>query len=307
VIDLRLMRQFVTVATELHFHRAAEKLNMAQPPLSQAIKRLEDTLGVRLLVRSKRQIKLTPAGRIFLNEARRTLEQAQRTTEMTVLADKGLIGQIRVGFVGSATFSFLPRVLRKFREDFPNVELDLYELTTFAQFGELSSDRLDIGFVRPPIPNVIALTIERMFTEPFVAVLPHKHPLLSRRTIRLEDLANEQLITFPPLQVPSIFTQITLACNELGFAPRLGQSASQIHTMMSLVAGGLGVSIVPKSAETVRHEGVEIRKFHDAPRQLAIDLSIAWRSDAKNPALDAFVLACRSVRDGMFPGANAEV
>ena len=303
MIDLRLLTQFRAVAKHLHFRKAADELHMAQPPLSQAIKRLEDTLGVQLLERTKKQVKLTTAGAVFLAEAEKTLAQARRAEDMARAADQGSIGKLAIGFVGSATYRVLPTLLRDFHDRHPTVELELNEMTTLQQFQALAQGRIQVGFLRPPLPFDQSLSMRVIDRERLLPILPRSHPLADTPTLSLKDLAEEKLITFPAAAVPSVFTQIMLACKEAGFAPAVAQTALQIQTMISLVAGGIGISLVPEGARAALHDGVVMRELADFPPLLAIDLAIAWPSDLRVPVFTHFLDTC----DRHFPDAGPDL
>lgn len=292
MIDLRQLRQFVALGTELHFRKAAERLHMTQPPLSQAMKKLEEDLGVELLIRNKKQVTLTSAGEVFLKEAKRILQQAERAKDLAKLAHEGAIGHLAVGFVGSATYEILPKALQQYRSLYPNVVMDLLELTTLQQFEALADDNIQVGLLRPTMSTDTDLMVRTIAKEDMVVVLPKNHPLVSKTAVSLNDLASDSLITFSQTHVPSMFNKINLACHESGFTPKLGQSALQIQTMMSLVAGGLGVSLIPLSASHALHDGVTMRELVNCPPTLQVELAVAWRQSAANPMLDAFIDVC---------------
>jgi len=301
-IDLRLLRQFTVVAGELHFRRAAERLNMSQPPLSQAIKRLEEGLGVQLLIRTRQQVRLTAVGEMFLRDALETLAVAEKAVESARLAGRGFVGRLRIGFVGSATFRFLPLVIRLFRERFAGVELHLEEMTTVEQLNRLAAGRIEIGLLRPPMPRTPHVMARELFSERFLAVLPAGHPLEHRRSINLAELASDPLITFPPNDVPGIFAYLMNAFREQGVTPRLGQSAIQIHTMMSLVSGGLGVSLVPESAETARHAGTVLLPVADQVPRLRVGQAVAWQTTFATPLLRHFLDTCDRATEIILQG-----
>jgi DNA-binding transcriptional LysR family regulator len=195
-MELRHLRYFVTVAEELHFGRAAQRLQIAQPPLSQQIRQLEEELGVQLFHRTKRSVQLTEAGQLFLEEACQILTRAEQAIQIVQRADRGETGRLTLSFVGSATYSVLPVVLKVFRRRFPEVLLSLHEMTTTQQVQALHEDRIHLGFVRPPIYEQ-ELMIESILKEPFVAVLPEFHRLANETQISLLTLANDPFILFP--------------------------------------------------------------------------------------------------------------
>src|SRR3954453_15892050 len=202
-MELRHLRYFVAVAEELHFGRAARRLQLAQPPLSRQIQGLEQELGVRLLERTKRHVELTPAGKVFLEHARKLLTEADHAVAAARRAARGEIGRLAIGFVGAATYSALPELLRVFHTRFPDVELVLYEMTSAHQHDALREGRIEVGFVRPAIPDdTLARRVAR--GEPLVAALPAGHRLARRdEPIPLSDLAGEPFILFPRDPRPS--------------------------------------------------------------------------------------------------------
>ena len=206
----RLLSQFITVAEELHFGRAAARLHMAQPPLSQAIKHLEELVGVQLLVRSRHSVVLTPAGRAFLDDARELLMQGQRAIEAARRASEGRIGRITIGFVGSASYELLPRILHNFRMQFPAIHVDLRELISAEQIVSLHAGKIDLGIVRLPLSKAADINMRIIEVERFIAVLPRQHRLAATQSLRLEDLAEDSFHDFPARQEPGPPCQISL-------------------------------------------------------------------------------------------------
>ncbi|MBV9229224.1 MAG: LysR family transcriptional regulator, partial [Chloroflexi bacterium] len=192
-MELRHLHYFIAVAEELHFGKAAERLQMAQPPLSQQIRQLEDELGVQLFYRTKRHVQLTEAGHVFLQEARQTLIQAEQAIVAARRAGRGELGRLAIGFVGSATSDILPTLIRGFQERYPEVELLLRELTTAQQVRALQDGRIHVGILRPPVHDD-TLRIETLFKEPLIVALPERHPLSSQVQLPIEALAREHFI-----------------------------------------------------------------------------------------------------------------
>jgi DNA-binding transcriptional LysR family regulator len=197
-MELRHLRYFITVAEELHFGRAAERLNMTQPPLSQQIRQLEDELGVQLFNRVGRNIELSVAGRVFLEETQQTLVQVEHAVQAARRAARGEIGRLVVGFVGTAAYRVLPSTLRVFQERFPGVEVALREMTTLDQAKALRAEQMDVGFLRPPVDSN-GLEIETVFREPLVVALRETHPLTVNEHLTLEMLAKEVRSNHVPL------------------------------------------------------------------------------------------------------------
>ncbi|TAM92766.1 LysR family transcriptional regulator [bacterium] len=289
-MELRHLRYFMAVAEERHFGRAAEQLNMAQPPLSQQIRKLESELGVELFHRDRRPIDLTEAGRAFLEEARLTLAQAGHAMETARRAKRGLIGRITVGTVASATYNVLQNVLRTYRERFPDVRLTVRELSSPEQLLALEQRQIHIGFLRPPVTDE-HLHVATVAREPFVIALPADHPLAKKKRISLRTLEQESLVLFPRSEAPGFRDQIVNICRSAGFEPRLVQEANQTDTMISLVAAGLGVTLMPASIQRLNLAGVVYRPV--AEQTPPAELYAAWRADETSIATLALVEVIR--------------
>ena len=291
MVELRQLRYFVAVAEELHFTRAAERLGMAQPPLSQQIKAIERELGVELFRRTKRRVELTEPGRVLLDGARRTIDEATRAVHDTKRAARGEVGRLSVGFVGAAVASVLPRILRVHTSRFPDVVLDLYQCSTAEQVERLRDGRLHVGFLRPPIQEPKLVT-EVTAREQFLVVVSHDHRLADRDAVDLGELASERFILFPRSQGPGSHDRITRICHEAGFAPEIVQEAVEMQTIAGLVAAGLGVSIVPESVRHLRKEGVRYLPIKGITPTW--DLALAFRREDDSPILRAFLDVARS-------------
>jgi len=291
-MELRHLRYFVTVAEELHFGRAAQRLQIAQPPLSQQIRQLEEELGVQLFHRTKRSVQLTEAGQLFLEEASQILTRAEQAIQIVQRADRGETGRLTLGFVGSATYSVLPVVLKVFRRRFPEVLLSLYEMTTTQQVQALHEDRIHLGFVRPPIYEQ-ELMIESILKEPFVAVLPEFHRLANETQISLLTLANDPFILFPRYLGSGFYDQIVNMCQQVGFQPQVAQEAIQMQTIISLVAAELGVALVPASVQNLQRVGVVYKALAESTSQ--VELAMIWRPDKISSVLQKFLEVTRQV------------
>jgi DNA-binding transcriptional LysR family regulator len=226
-VELRHLRYFVTVADTLHFGRAAEQLHIAQPPLSQQVRRLEAELGVQLLQRTSRRVDLTDAGRLFLVEARRTLAQADRAARVAVRAQRGELGRLTIGYMASAELTVFPRVLPAFRKRYPDVDLVLQILAPREQFQRLRAGRLDVGFVRLPARDR-RLAIVPVFREPLVAVLPEDHTLARQRTVSLRSLRDETFVLFPREHSPAYYDSLMEICRESNVEPKLVQESEKL-------------------------------------------------------------------------------
>ena len=290
-MELRHLRYFRTVASELHFGRAAEKLHIAQPPLSHQIRQLETELGFELFNRTKRSVALTPAGHVFLTQVDRIFQQLEQAIEIGRKTSRGELGQISIGFVGSATYNILPSILQQFRDRYPQVRIELHELTTDRQLIWLHEGRIDIGLMRPPIiePDVSSQVI---FQESLVVALPVTHQLATMATIDLSSLATEPFILFPRQLAPGLYDPIITICQAAGFSPLVVQECIQMQTIVSLVSANMGVSILPESIQEVQRYGVVYKPIQDPTvpistlvRQLAT-ISIVWRTNDDSPTIN---------------------
>ena len=286
-MELRHLRYFVAVAEELHFGRAAARLNMAQPPLSQQIRQLEKELGVLLLARNKHSVTLTEAGRIFLAETRRTLAQADRAVHVVRQAERGEVGHLVIGFISSATYSVFPDILRSFRMRYPQIEVVLDESTTERQLQALHDNKIDLGFLRAPIEDK-SLKLITVVSEPIVAAVSDFHPLARAHSIELRQLAGEPFISLPRKLLPGYYDYIAQACRKAGFELRIAQEALQVHTIISLVAAGMGVALVPASLRKAQRKGV---RFLDLlpPITLQTEIDVAYRADNRSNVLRSFI------------------
>lgn len=298
-MDLRQLRQFVAVAEERSFRRAAERLHVSQPPLTVTVQRLEAEVGVQLLDRNRHGVRLTPAGEAFLEEARRTLTHAQLAVEIAQRAASGKVGTLRLSFVPSAGLAVVPRLLRGYRRDHPDVRMILSGDTTTRQLDALAQGRVDVGIVVPPATEHASLHMKVFHREELVLAVPSEHPLASSKSVQLRNLANEAFVGFPPKDGPGFESVVAAACQACGFAPRLVQSASQMQAILTLVAGGLGVALVPQAMRAVAMEHVHFLQVRMKSAPVRYALGLAFHPSNPNPALHAFLaLAGRAVADG---------
>ena len=289
-MELRHLRYFRMVANELHFGRAAEKLHIAQPPLSKQIQDLEVELGFELFIRTKRSVALTPAGQAFSIEVNQIFQQLDRAIDIGRKTSRGELGQISIGFVGSATYNILPLMLQQFRYRYPNVQIELHELTTDRQLIWLREGRIDIGLIRPPIiaPDLASQVI---FQESLVVALPTNHHLAGADFIELASLAVEPFILFPRELAPGLYDPIIASCQAAGFSPQVVQECIQMQTIVSLVSANMGVSILPESIQEAQRHGVvyqTIRVGGVNVDQLA-KIAIVWRIDDNSPTMNRFL------------------
>jgi DNA-binding transcriptional LysR family regulator len=291
-MELRVLRYFVALAEELHFGRAATRLGMTQPPLSQAIAGLEGELGVRLLERTRRRVALTHAGATFLEEARATLARAGQAVELARRAQRGEVGRLAVGYLAATAYTLLPLVLRDFMRGFPGVRLELRELTLPQQVGALLKGDIEVGLLRPPVAEA-ELAAETILAEPFVLALPARHPLTALRRVPARRLAGEPFIMFPR-QPGLVFHDLVMGfCLRNGFTPRVAQEANQTHTVVGLVSAGIGVALVPGSAQRIGLAGIAYRPLRE--RTPESRTAVAWRRDNASPVLAAFRDVARRV------------
>jgi DNA-binding transcriptional LysR family regulator len=291
IIELRLWRQFAAVAEELHFGRAALRLHMTQPPLTQAIAQLEHLLGVRLFDRTKRSVQLTPAGRALLPQALDLLSRAQALPGQARAAAQGETGRLRLAFVSTVGFSLLPQWVRGFRALYPAVQLELIEATGDVQLQAFERGEIDAGFMlhSPGFapPGFGQLPISR---EPLVLALPDQHPLGAAASLALKDVLAQPLVIFPRRIVPSLYDAIFAMYHAAGQSPRVAQEAIQMQTIVNLVSAGLGVAWVPRSVTQFQRPGVVYREVAARrPQALpACETSLLWRADIGNPTLQRF-------------------
>jgi DNA-binding transcriptional LysR family regulator len=262
-IELRHLRYFLAVAETLHFSKAAQMLGIAQPPLSQQIKRLEQLVGHRLFDRTTRGVTLTLAGQLLADRARSTIEKVQDDIAQVRRLGRGEEGTLTVGFSGSVMFSDLPAAIEIYRRRYPKVELRLRELNTSAQISALLMGTLDLGFLRDGDPTK-GIQISTLFKERYVAVLPEAHALAGKRSLRVRDLQNEPFILFARRMGPLAFDRTVACCERNGFRPNIVQDAPQWPTLVRLVAAGLGVSLAPACVATVAIPGAIYREVRAA-------------------------------------------
>jgi DNA-binding transcriptional LysR family regulator len=296
MIDLRHLRQFVAVAEELHFGRAAQRLHMTQPPLTQAVHGLEAALEVQLFDRSKRAVTLTPGGEALLVRARRLLRAADELPLAVKAAAEGLTGQLRLAFVSTVAYGPLPHLLGGFRVSNPDVSLHLREATFDVQLAAFGADEVDAGFVvhapGAAPPGFAALTV---LAEPLVLALPVGHAAAAtQRTLRFEDIASDPLVIFPRNIGPSLFDAVLSFYRVNGITPHIGQEAIQMQTIVSLVSAGMGVAWVPEALTQLQRSGVVYRHVQDVP--LTSETSLIWNKQAL-PVVERFISHVREAID----------
>ena len=283
-MELRQLRYFVAVAEALNFGRAATRLNMSQPPLSRQIKAFETELGTTLFARTSRGVRLSAAGSALLVDARRLLREADAIAAAAHALGRGEIGSVRLGFISTASYNVLARVLPEFHRRRPGIRLHLQEATSDAQAAMLREGDLDVALVVPPLFEVDC-EYRPLLREPLIAALPARRRW--PRRVPLATLSSEPFILFPRKAGVGLYDLIVGFCRDAGFTPRIEQEAIQMPTIVGLVAAGMGVSLVPASLRQMRRTGVVYRPL--AQTSPLMEVGLAWRSGAIDPAVAAFV------------------
>jgi DNA-binding transcriptional LysR family regulator len=296
-LELRHLRYFVAVAQEGHVTRAAERLGMQQPPLSQQIKALEREVGVQLFRRKARGVDLTEAGRTLLTDVLSVLARVDEAVEAARRTAAGKQGRLRIGLPPSGPFlPFVPRMIRHFRETHPLVSVDVEECLRAELIGRLQAGSLDVAFIRASIAPPEGLDVHLLLEEPMVVALPSTHALARSGAragaVPLARLAAEAFIVYARQHGPALYEATMAACAEAGFTPRLGQEAPRIISALSLVASGLGVTLVPAFMRSMTTDGVTFRPL-SGPSQPKAFLSIASRRNSSSAAMSHFVAMVR--------------
>lgn len=290
-IELRHLRYFVAVADTLHFGKAAERLGMSQPPLSQQIRQLEDTVGARLLTRTNRRVALTEPGRLFLQEARDILARVEHATDIVQRAQRGEVGELHIGFTRTTPLSQdIPRAILAFRQRFPAVHLQLEEMNSLRQLDALLERHLQVGILRPgTLPQ--SLLSKRLFQDPLVAVMRSDHPALKRIGARgklpTKALAQEPFVVFARSAGAGVYEHVLALCRDAGFSPRVSQEAREPSTIIGLVAAGFGVSILPESCSHYQVEGVRYVPLAEA--NAMSEIHVVYREDERSPLVPRFI------------------
>jgi DNA-binding transcriptional LysR family regulator len=293
-IDFRHLRYFIAVAEELHFSRAAEKLQIAQPPLSYQIRQLEQTLGVQLFERNHHSVTLTNAGQVLLEEARIVLAQMEHALARTQDAQKGLAGGLEIGFIGrlSAIDLTIPDILQRYHQHFPAVKIQLREMYIQEQLQALQEQRIHIGFLasHQSLPEEVAsMVIQRI---PFAAVLAPQHPLASQPAVPLRSLLREPFIFCPRTVMAGLYDRVIQIC---GFDPPVAQELDDLGMVLGLVAANLGVTLMPMPAIVRRDQGVVYRPLADNDADIFIETMLIWRRNDNSPLIQNFLAAAREV------------
>lgn len=304
-MDLRHLRYFIAVAEELHFGRAAQRLGMAQPPLSQQIKAFEAELGTALFLRNRRKVELTAAGTVLLDDARDIMRRVATLAPTARAAAEGERGRLEIAFTGSVPFNdLMPRILGEFRRLYPDVWVSMREMSTGSQIEALLEERLDIGFARPADSGLpVGIAARRILREPLALVLPTGHPLAGRSRVAMAEVADEPLVMHPRHIGTGLYDKIVTLCGRAGYTPRMGVEAHQMSTMVSLVGAGMGLAVVPRTMMRMGAGGVVFAEIAD--EQAFIDLLVIHRPGAPTMLVKNFLLVVNDVTgaadDGLDP------
>lgn len=294
-MELRHLRYFIAVAEELNFSRAAERLHIAQPPLSQQIRALEEELGVQLFDRTKRPLQLTVAGQVFLEEAQSAIAQVDNAVKMAQRASRGEIGRLVIGFTSSMANSFLPDILRGYRERFPKVELVCREGATSLQLQALRARQLDVGFfhLTSSMLQETDLCSMTIWHDSLIVALPEAHPLAHQPQISLNALSQESFILPSRQFAPGLSEQIDYLCQQSGFSPVVIQEGTLMLTILSLVAGSVGVALLPANAQNLQRKGV-VYKTLVQPTP-TVPMAAVWRRDEASVTLREFLDVTKAI------------
>lgn len=287
-MDTRQLRHFVALAETLNYHQAAQRLHISQPPLSASIRKLEEQLGVRLFERTRRGTTLTAAGQAALDDARRALFHTEQFGRTAAAAARGESGTLRIGFIGSATYELMPRLMPTYSARYPEVQLVLVESTTKQLLDDVERGHVDAGLLRFPLGRVSTASIMPVERDLIVAALPARHPLARKRSLPLSALRDQPFILYGAEAVPGLHAMTLLACQRAGFVPKVQQEALQVHTVVSLVESGLGVALVPSVAMRHASRAVAFRPLEGPGADTEIGIALAWRPDRETPAAQRF-------------------
>lgn len=288
-MDLKRIRHFNVLAETLNFSRAAERLHIAQPALSVSIQKLETELGTRLFERTSAGVVLTPSGQAALVEARRLLYQGEQLLRSARDAAAGTGGRLRIGFVGSAIYRWIPTLIPRFRALYPGVELVLRESTSAGIVQMLNEEALDLGIVRTPLIQAHTATLHVLQRDRLLVALPCAHPLAQREVIRVVDLEQEAFIIYASSEAAGLRAIVMTACEAAGFVPQIAQEATQIPTVLALVESGLGVALVPEVMRGYREPRIVYQSLNDVRLATETTLSLAWVRGNESPAAQRFI------------------
>jgi DNA-binding transcriptional LysR family regulator len=285
-MEFRQLKYFVTVARELHFAKAAELLDITQPALSKQIRVLETELGIQLFTRTKRTVKLTKAGEVFLSEARQLLQQADKAIKLAQRTALGEVGRLTIGFTATATYTVLPELIGRFRAIYPQVEVEMLELCTEAQVTALNRNEIDLGFLHPPI-DTRGLELCPILAEEFVVVLPKQHHLATKQLLLVKDLAKESFILHPRSEGPFLYDGFIKLCRQDGFQPQIVKEVDTHQTRICFVAAGMGITFIPVGLQSSVSQNLVCKPMEDL--SLKLEFAAAWLSMVTLPVLQEFI------------------
>ena len=292
-MELRHLRYFIAVAQHLNYSEAARRLHVAQPAISQTILNLEEELGVKLLLRTKRSVQLTAGGSTFLREAEDILRRAGEARRLTQRAARGEVGSLGIGFFGTAAAPIMPALVQSYRRKFPDVELQLYELNPDQQLAAFDDGRIQLGFSRPlPLERRGEFEEEVVYMDHLAIALPETHRLAKQKVVGLKSLAGEPFVQFHRRGAPGLFDEVIATCRRADFSPRIVSEPNFMATVMTLVESGLGVSLIPRCVHSLNRVHVAIRPI--SPKSARIPLCVAWRKSEKSPIIAAFLDTLRA-------------
>lgn len=285
-LELRRLRYFIVVAEELHFARAAERLNMAQPPLSEQIRKLEEEIEFKLFERNSRNVSLTEAGRIFLAGTRRAMDEIERAIHAGQQTGRGLAGHINLGFVSSGGVTFLPKLLRHLRKSFPEIRPEARQFSSTGATEALLQQSIDVALVRTPVVGE-RLMHRVILRDPVVLAMAQDHPMSGRKRIRLEKMRDELFVLYPPNEGHAAYNVAQRACLAAGFVPSAAEFVDDVYGMLGMVSAGLGVALMPAAISKLNVEGVVFRKLPEVTE--CFELSLVWRADDERPLIKTVV------------------
>jgi DNA-binding transcriptional LysR family regulator len=294
-MELRHLRYVVTLAETLHFGRAAERLNLSQPPLSHQVRQLEEELRIKLFHRTKRQVQLTEAGRMFVQEARIILAQAAHAANLASRVDQGEVGQLTIGVAGPADAPIFVKILRTFAQKYPKVRIVLRNMSSLDQTHAISEERLHVGFVALPIDDA-GLATETVMRQPIMIALPPDHPLAKRNRVPLTALNGEPQIMFARSNGPRFFDAVLAACREAGFSMNIAHEVDNLYTACALVAAGLGVCLVPAGVQDSHStSSMVLRPVTPALPHIDMHIALAYKPQSTNELVPLFVDVVKDV------------
>lgn len=286
-MELRHLKYFVAVAEELHFGRAAQRLHMAQPPLSQQIRQLEEELEVRLFERTSRKVSLTPEGELFLDETRKIFAGLHRAVSRVQSVSKGETGSLAVSFVGPGALSLLPEALRSFHENNPDIRLDLTAASTRDQLRMMRSGRMDVAFMHLPGHDVSEFNTRLFLREPYILAVPAGHELAGKKHTSITALEGEPMIFYPRHLQPPLFDSMIACFHKAGVSPDIVQESNTEQSSIALVAAGMGSAFVPASSQRNRRKGVEFLTIEE--KLPSWEITMVWPDRSNGPILDRFM------------------